>query len=230
MNWKWKLCRLGGVDLYLHWTLAFLLLWVGMGGFMAGAGVVGVTVSLVCVAMLFGLVVMHEFAHAWAARAVGIGTHSITLLPIGGVAQLAGSPSKPRHELLIAAAGPASNLALAAILGPLAATATSPLAHVLLSYLISANLMLALFNLLPAFPMDGGRMLRAALAERGGGLWATHVATRVSMGVAILMGLWGLATLQLGLMLIAAYVWLAASVENATVGYFGGFARQPRRW
>lgn len=230
MNWKWKLGRLGGVDLYLHWTLAFLLLWVGIDGFAAGAGLLGVSLSLVSVALLFGLVVMHEFAHAWAARAVGIGTHSITLLPIGGVAQLAGSPQKPRHELLIAAAGPASNLALAAVLWPLAAAATSPLAQVLLGYLISANLMLALFNLLPAFPMDGGRMLRAALAERGGGLWATHVATRVSMGVAILMGGWGLVTMQPGLMLIAAYVWLAASVEKATLGYFGGFGRQPRPW
>ena len=141
---------------------------------------------------------LHEYGHALTARRFGIGTRSITLLPIGGLALLESMPRDPRQEILVALAGPAVNLAIAAVLyscspppaAPARSSALDP-AGSLLPTLFAANLMLALFNLLPAFPMDGGRVLRAALAMRMDRVRATRLAARIGQVLAVGLGVLG---------------------------------------
>ena len=215
-----KIGTWGGIHVYIHWTfwllIAFYLISVaGQQGLVAGLQAAGFVLSVfVCVAL-------HEFGHAAAAAYFGIRTLDITLLPIGGVARLQSLPDKPLHELVIALAGPAVNFVIAGILVPLAIATQAvsggePLQVRQLSYLeqlLAANLLLALFNLLPAFPMDGGRVLRSLLAMRMGHLRATEIAARAGRWMALLFGVFGLVYWQLGLLLIAGFIFLAGTAE-----------------
>ncbi|MCA9701497.1 MAG: site-2 protease family protein, partial [Myxococcales bacterium] len=162
---------------------------------------------------------LHEFGHALVARRFGIGTRRITLLPIGGVAELEGTPADPRAELWIALAGPAVNLAIAAALALVGVVtgvfaAGGPLAMVVNS-LLWANVMLGAFNLIPAFPMDGGRVFRAWMTRRHGRRRATEMAAKLGRLLAVGFGLWGIFGSNPVLVLVAVFVYFAAGRELA---------------
>ena len=223
-GWSWKLGRVAGVDVSMHATFLVLLAWVGISHYLerrrwsdAGAGIAFIVV-------LFGIVVLHELGHALTARRYGIRTRGITLLPIGGVAQLERMPDDPKQELLVAFAGPAVNVALAVLLFALVPFTMSPaaLAEVphtgaaFLAKLAWVNVALATFNLIPAFPMDGGRVLRALLAMRMDYVRATKVAAEVGRGLAVMLGLLGLFGNPV-LVVIALFVWMGATAEAGMV-------------
>jgi Zn-dependent protease/CBS domain-containing protein len=226
MKWSIKLGRVFGIDVYVHFTFFLLLLFLGYASWKAtgdaGAALGGV-VFLLC---LFGCVLLHEFGHALMARRYGIGTHDITLLPIGGVARLERMPEKPAQELWVALAGPAVNVVIAALLyGWLALSAggirlpwveLSQPAGGLVARLAAVNLLLVVFNMLPAFPMDGGRVLRAVLAAGMGRRRATAIAANVGQVMAILFGILGFMANPF-LVFIAIFVYLGAQAEAEMV-------------
>jgi Zn-dependent protease len=210
--------RLGtwlGIQVKIHWSFWILVLVVLMQT--GGENTVGVLAFL---AAIFSFVLLHEFGHALAARRFGIQTRDITLLPIGGLARLERMPTNPRQELIIALAGPAVNVVLAIALGLmiLAQRSLSSLwpadggNSTMLQQLMLVNIVLVVFNMLPAFPMDGGRVLRSLLAWQIGYLPATIWAVRVGRWMALMMFIasffwvWTLA-------LIAAFIWLAGTAE-----------------
>jgi Zn-dependent protease len=170
----WKVGRVLGIQVYIHWSFLILLVWVAVVSAMTGHDWRAVVWSLVFVITIFAIVVVHELAHALMARRFGIRTRGITLLPIGGVSALEKIPEQPRQELLMAAAGPAVNIALALILlaglvsesEMLSPSVVSTPVGNFLGQLFWINVGLATFNLLPAFPIDGGRVFRALLAMR----------------------------------------------------------------
>jgi Zn-dependent protease/CBS domain-containing protein len=233
VKWSAKLGRFAGIDVYLHVTFLLLLVWVAWIYWAETGTVAGVLSGLMLILLLFACVVLHEYGHALTARRFGIGTKSITLLPIGGLALLESMPKDPWQEIIVALAGPAVNFAIAALLflaimlgsRPGALLALDPSVGIL-STLLAANLMLALFNLLPAFPMDGGRVLRAALAMRMDRVRATRNAARVGQALAVGLGLLGLAGNPL-LILIAAFVWIGAGAEASTVEVEARLSHQP---
>ncbi|TWU35229.1 putative zinc metalloprotease Rip3 [Novipirellula aureliae] len=218
MNHSWPLGRLAGIDVRIHWTFLLLPVWVYFSSLAAGSGAVAASVSVAFVLSVFGCIVLHELGHALTARQFGIQTSDITLLPIGGVASLERMPRSPWQELAIAIAGPAVNVAIAASflvgLPILAASSALPVfAIALLSKLAWVNVALVVFNMLPAFPMDGGRVLRATLALTLPYRTATRVAVGVGQVVAIGLAIVGLMTGNLLLMLLAGFVFLAAQSE-----------------
>jgi Zn-dependent protease/predicted transcriptional regulator len=224
MKWSWKLGRVAGIDVYMHATFLLLLAWVGMSHWLARHDVADVLGGLAFILALFGIVVLHELGHALTARRFGIRTRDITLLPIGGVARLERMPEEPKQELLVALAGPAVNVALAAVLfavlAPAAALAQAREVRLVgghfLAKMMWVNISLALFNLIPAFPMDGGRVLRAWLAMRMDYVRATHVAAGIGQGLALVFGFVGLFTNPL-LVFIALFVWMGAAGEAGMV-------------
>ena len=196
---SWKIGRAFGIGIYVHWTFLLLLGFVAYQGWGddEGSGPLHAAVMLV---LLFTCVVLHELGHAQMARRFGVGTRDITLYPIGGVARLERMPEKPWEELCIAVAGPAVNVVIAAILLiPLVLTVGGPAGVTAElfqfargSYLIDllqANIFLVLFNMLPAFPMDGGRVLRALLVIPFGRLKATRIAATIGVIFAFLFAL-----------------------------------------
>ncbi len=215
---SWKLGRVGGIDLFLHPTfllVPFYLLSLG-----ADAWVFGL------VALVFGCVVLHELGHAMMARRYGIGTAYITLTPIGGIARLDRMPRASGPELLIALAGPAVNLAIAAALwaaiaafGP--ALGSGPLAVVLVQ-MLWINVGLMAFNMLPVFPMDGGRVLRALLSTWLGRPRATTIAANLGKFIAAVAGLYFLAGGMLLKACLAAFIYAAAAAELRAVRREGG--------
>lgn len=212
MRTSWKLGRVAGINVYLHPTFLLLLAWPLMtgGGFLAAALIVAA----------FGCVLLHELGHALAARRFGIGTEDITLYPIGGVARLNRIPRSPRAEVLIALAGPAVNVViLAALLGLgwSGMIRAVPLPAVFLVNLIFVNAMLVGFNMIPAFPMDGGRVLRAALSGWLGRVRATEIAAGIGRTLAVIFGTYGLLNGNLLHAALAAFVYLAARAELAGV-------------
>lgn len=220
-----KIGRLAGIDLYIHWSFYLLLGWVALAHLLAGDGLLTALTEVLFIGLLFGIVVLHELGHALAARRFGIGTRDITLLPIGGVAHLERIPEEPRKELVIALAGPAVNLALALLLLPAVVSirgwqsldTVSMLDGDFLIRLWWVNLGLILFNLLPAFPLDGGRVLRALLAYRFEYVRATQLAAGIGQVLAVLLGLLGLLSGNLLLILVAVFIGLAAAAEGSTV-------------
>ena len=230
MRWSYKLARVAGIDVRVHATFLLLLAFVGFQGF-AGSGTVrGALAGIGFILLVFFIVVLHEYGHALAARRYGIPTRDITLLPIGGVARLERMPREPRQELVIALAGPAVNVVLALALWLYIAVATgspNPMAPAderffgqsIARQLLSVNVWLAGFNLIPAFPMDGGRVLRAVLAQRTGDYaGATVRAAGIGRGIALVLGLLGLFVLkQPTLVLVALFVWLSAAGEAGAV-------------
>jgi Zn-dependent protease/CBS domain-containing protein len=225
MKWSIRLGRVLGIDVYMHLTFLLLLAWVAWMTFSAGRSIAAAAASVLFVLALFACVVLHEFGHALTARRFGIRTRDITLLPIGGLARLERMPDKPMQELWVALAGPAVNVVIAAVLAPLVVLGGDfgpgavPLAGgPLLPWLLQANIVLALFNLLPAFPMDGGRVLRALLATRFEYTQATQIAATVGQGMAFLFGFVGLFVFHNALLLfVALFVWIGAAQEASMV-------------
>jgi Zn-dependent protease len=232
MKWSWKLLRIAGVDVYVHATFLLLLAWVGMAAYGTSGNAEVVADAVLFILAVFAIVVLHELGHAVTARRFGIRTRDITLLPIGGVARMDRMPDKPTHELLVALAGPAVNVALAAVFYVLAEMvgAAPVTANLLggsfLARLFWVNVSLAVFNLLPAFPMDGGRALRAFLATRMDNQRATEIAARLGQGMAFLLGALGVLGNPL-LLFIALFVWIGASREAAATKLRGALEGIP---
>lgn len=233
MKWSAKIGRFAGIDVYVHVTFLALLAYVAATDWSRTGSLGGVAFGLTVVVVLFVCVLLHEYGHALTARRFGIGTRHITLLPIGGLAVLEDIPRDPRQEILVALAGPAVNFAIAALVYlVIIASGGAPLAPFgdlgrlgLLPSLLGANLLLGTFNLLPAFPMDGGRVLRAALSLRMDRVRATRIAATVGQALAVGLGLIGLNGAPV-LLLIAVFVWLAARAEANAVEARARFAGQ----
>jgi Zn-dependent protease/CBS domain-containing protein len=224
MAWSWRIGRLAGIPIYVHWTFLILIAWILFSGVSQGQSVGQALASVGFVLSLFGCVVLHELGHALTARRFGVPTSDITLLPIGGVARLQRIPERPGQELLVALAGPAVNLAIVIVLltaGVRFAVGVNEPKHLVEAgfwpKLLEVNLFLALFNLLPAFPMDGGRVLRALLAMRLEYARATRLAASIGQLMAIGFGLLGLSVGNPLLMLIALFVWIGAEGEAVQV-------------
>ncbi len=219
MAWSIAIGTVRGTVIRLHITFLLFLLWIAAAHYAQG-GWDAAAAGVLFIALLFLYVLLHEFGHIFAARRYGVQTPDVVLLPIGGVARLERIPEEPAQELVVALAGPAVNLAIAAVLylalGGLVPRGGLELADPgagLLARLLSANLFLALFNLIPAFPMDGGRVLRAFLAHRLGYARGTQIAASVGQAAAFAFGLLGLLGGNPLLVFIALFVYLAAASE-----------------
>lgn len=225
MGWSLKLGRVAGIGVFVHWTFFILLAWIAYIHIAAGEDTAMVLTGVGFVIALFACVVLHELGHALTARHYGVSTRDITLLPIGGVARLESIPEQPMQEFWIAVAGPAVNVVIAAILfAILVAGGQSPQVTgvalgdgTFLTNLLWVNIVLVLFNMLPAFPMDGGRVLRALLATQMPRVKATHIASKVGQFMAILMGFAGVMSGNWILLFIAMFVYLGAQAEARAV-------------
>jgi len=222
MSWSIRIGSLAGTAIRIHVTFVLLLAWIAAAGYASGKGAQTGAVMLFVV-LIFACVLLHEFGHIFTARAFGVKTPDVTLLPIGGVARLERIPEKPMEEFLIALAGPMVNVVIALVL-MLAGANLNPalLGNVegasvpLIDRLAMVNLFLAVFNLIPAFPMDGGRVLRALLASQLGFVRATTLAASIGQGIAFLLGFIGLLYNPL-LIFIAIFIYLAAAAESHMV-------------
>jgi len=223
MRWSYSIGRIAGTDIKVHLTFLLILAWWAMIGYTQG-GPAGALTSVLSLLALFACILLHEFGHILMARRFGVRTPDVILLPIGGVARLERIPDEPRQELLIALAGPAVTLAIAGILflvlrlsgGDAQVTELSE-RQPFLAQLVTVNLYLLLFNMIPAFPMDGGRVLRALLASRMGLVRGTQIAATLGQSLAVLGGLYGLTRSEPLLVLIAFFVFLGANAEAAAV-------------
>lgn len=250
MGWSIKIATVKGIDIRIHLTFLLIILWAAVeGGTGIEGGLRGAIFGIVSTTLLFFCVVLHELGHSFQALRYKVKVRDITLLPIGGVAQMESIPEKPSQELAISLAGPAVNFAIAGLLAPLAlwtlitqiATYLGQPAYplsdagqrtlswilaglfygtdwkALVFYLLIMNVSLGTFNLIPAFPMDGGRVLRALLALRLDYLRATRIAVRVGQGLAVLLGVTGLMFSQFLLVFIALFIYAGAGYERHTV-------------
>ena len=218
MRWSITVGRFGGTEVKIHITFLLFLVWIAFSGWSRG-GPAAALDSTLFIVLLFACVVLHEFGHIGAARRYGIKTPEVTLLPIGGVASLQRLPSDPVQELVVALAGPAVNLVIGlALIVAVGSVHPGELAQIdnpklsLLGRLAIANLFLVVFNLIPAFPMDGGRVLHALLAMRVGAAQATEIAARIGQALAFGLGFLGLFGNPL-LLFIAIFVYIAAGGE-----------------
>lgn len=223
MTWSFSLGRLLGSELRVHVTFFLLLAWVGFAAYSNGGWPAAVD-NLIFVLALFACVVAHEFGHALMARRFGIKTPDITLLPIGGLARLERMPDKPMQEVWVALAGPAVNIVIWIVLVALGAgmpdgsiTQIDSAGVGLLKRLAYVNLLLAAFNMIPAFPMDGGRVFRALLCLKMDRVKATRIAALGGQIVAVGLGFLGLSTANPILILIAVFVFIAANAESQDV-------------
>jgi Zn-dependent protease len=231
---SWKIGTMFGIGIYVHVTFLLLPAFVFLANSISGH--IGLALfSALMIPVIFGCVVLHELGHALTARHYGIETHDITLYPIGGVARLEKLPRRPEEEFWIALAGPAVNVAIALFLisllfltGGVDLAAFKSLGAFLeammdniLGFLALANLSLAFFNMLPAFPMDGGRVLRALLATRIGQLQATIVATQIGIAMAVIFGVVGMLSNPM-LAFVGLFVFFAGQQELAAVRYRSG--------
>ena len=224
MGWSWRIGRIAGIDLYVHPTFLLLLMWVALAHYFAHRSRAEALYGLGFILALFGIVVLHELGHALTARRYGIRTRDITLLPIGGVARLERIPEVPSQELAVALAGPAVNVVMAAAiyLGLVLGQGLAPDGQVLrvgggfVQQLFWVNVSLVVFNMVPAFPMDGGRVLRALLAMRLDYVRATQMAASIGQAIALVFGLLGL-FFNPFLIFIALFVWLAGAQEAGFV-------------
>ncbi len=228
MDRGFPLFKIRGIQLRMHYTFPLILIFAAIQfALITGRGLTGAVFGVVVTSILFVIVVLHELGHSVAAQSYGIQVEQIVLLPIGGVAQLGRMPEKPSQELVISAAGPLVNFALAALLAIFGLAFGQDLGlrfafrlpagitfGAVFSYIFAANLFLGLFNLLPAFPMDGGRILRSLLAMRFDYSRATTWAVTIGQGMAALMGLWGFFNGGFFLVLIAIFIFGAARQEG----------------
>ncbi|HDY81635.1 MAG: site-2 protease family protein [Gammaproteobacteria bacterium] len=222
MKWSWKITRIAGIDIYIHATFLLLIYLIGISYWNQHGTVSAVISGVGFILALFCCVVLHEFGHSLTARRYGIQTRSITLLPIGGVASLEKMPDDPRQEINVAIAGPTVNFVIAILLYlyidfqnvPMTAEELSVTGGSFLYRLMIVNVFIGVFNLLPAFPMDGGRVLRAALALRMDHAKATQKAASVGRLLAIGMGLLGIMYNPF-LLFIAIFIWFGATIESS---------------
>lgn len=227
-----KLFTVRGIDIRLHVTFPLILLWAAFQfGLASGAGMAGAIFGVTAVSLLFVLITLHELGHSFAAQYYGVPVKQIILSPIGGVAQLMRMPEKPVQEFVVAIAGPAVNFILAGLMWLAALSLDINLSNPLrvlvglggaslsslFTYIFVYNIFLAVFNLLPAFPMDGGRVFRSLLAMKLEYVQATRIAAAVGRGVAVLMGLYGLFNGGIFLILIAIFIYSGATQEEQMV-------------
>jgi len=220
-----KVARIFGIPVYLHFSFLILMGTLGVISALGGSSGASILHAMTFLALMFTCILAHEFGHILMARRFGIDTLDVTLLPIGGLARLKRMPEKPSQELLVALAGPAVNVVIAgALFGILTATGTfvatadvEILAESLPVQVMIANVSLVLFNLLPAFPMDGGRVLRALLAMKLSYVRATSIAARIGQVMAVLFGFGAYYSNNPMLILVALFVWFAAKQEAAQV-------------
>ena len=212
-----SLGRILGVEVKIHGTFLLLLAFVAISGLLKG-GLLQSGLSVTLSAVIFSVVVMHEFGHILAARRFGIKTKDVILSPLGGMARLEKLPDTPNQEIAVAAAGPAVNLVLAG-LGFLAqplftgATLSGQFLGALTGWFVTINLFLLGFNLIPALPMDGGRILRALLSKKMGHLKATQTAAKIARWTALLMALYAIYSAQFMLLFIAGFIFVMSWVE-----------------
>jgi Zn-dependent protease len=224
MKWSWKLGEFAGIGVYVHATFFLIIIWIAVAHWVQGASLATMLSAIAFILALFGCVVLHEYGHALTAKKYGIKTRDITLLPIGGVARLERMPDDPKQELWVALAGPAVNVVIAAVLYVwlLITASLEPFSKLsltggsFLERLMVVNIFLVAFNMLPAFPMDGGRVLRALLAIRMEYTRATQIAASIGQGMAFLFGLIGLFYNPF-LIFIALFVWIGAAQEASMV-------------
>lgn len=250
MGWSIKIATVKGIEIKMHLTFLLIIPWAAIEGATGiEGGFRGAIFGIVSTTLLFFCVVLHELGHSLQALRYKVKVRNITLLPIGGVAQMESIPEKPSQELAISLAGPAVNFTIAGLLAPLGLwiLVTQLAAHLgqpayllsdigrgtlswildslfygtdwkaLVFYLFSMNVSLGTFNLIPAFPMDGGRVLRALLALRLDYLRATRIAVNVGRGLAMLLGVAGLMLSQFPLVLIAVFIYAGAGYERQMV-------------
>jgi stage IV sporulation protein FB len=237
MDGSIRLFTISGIDIRMHLTFPLIVLWGALQfGVFMGLGWQGAAFGVLVTLLLFAIVVLHELGHSYAALAYGIPVRRIVLLPIGGVAELGRLPEKPSQELVIAIAGPAVNFALA--IGMWLVAQVTPLgagladgrwlpffgrgmladpAAAVFQYIFAANLFIGIFNLLPAFPLDGGRVLRALLAMGLGYARATALAVSIGQVMAWLLGLWGLLSGNFFMVILAVFIYMAGSQEGRLV-------------
>lgn len=231
MRWSLKILEVSGIPIRVHVTFFVLFIWVAFASGSVGAPILA---SILFISVVFACVVLHELGHGLVAQRFGIRVQDITLLPIGGVARLERMPEKPRQELLVAIAGPLVNVLIAVVLALVIRARdgfgrveeVTALTGPFLFRLWLTNVFLVAFNLLPAFPMDGGRVLRALLAQRIGFLRATQIAARVGQGMALLFALWGLFGNPF-LLFIALFVYMGAEQEASLAQMRAAFQNVP---
>lgn len=223
MRWSFSIGTVKGTAVRIHWTFVLFLGWIVLAAY-GSAGASAAAGAGLFFLLLFLCVLLHEFGHILTARKFGVQTRDVVLLPIGGVAQMDQIPEQPRQELLVALAGPAVNLvialALVVLLGGLPEHVDVEMNNLganLPLHLAYANLALAFFNLIPAFPMDGGRALRALLAARFGYVRGTAMAAAVGQALAVVFGIYAILVGHLILGLIAVFVYFAAGAEAGMV-------------
>lgn len=222
MRWSIDVGRVAGITVRLHTTFLLLLIWIGVSHYLAGGWPAAVQ-GLAFIVAIFGSVLLHEFGHALAAKRYGIETPDITLLPIGGVARLERLPERPLEELVVAAAGPAVNVVIVALLyfglvltgRPGMPEGFALVGGSLMAQLMVVNISLVLFNIIPAFPMDGGRILRALLATRLGFTRATEIAASIGQAFAFIFVLVGFFTNPF-LIFIGLFVYMGAAGEASS--------------
>jgi Zn-dependent protease/CBS domain-containing protein len=229
MKWTIYLGRIAGIKLFMHWTFIILIGWIFLAYFRIAYSMLDALVGVVFIIAIFGCVILHELGHALTARRFNIGTKMITILPIGGVASIEKMPEKPRQELWVAIMGPVVNVVIASLLYLiLFATDGIPSVQELIDLqenqsslavdgyflfnLMVVNLALVAFNLIPAFPMDGGRVLRALLSYRMDRTKATNVAARIGQFLAIIFVFAGFYT-NFWLVFIGVFIFLGAGGE-----------------
>lgn len=221
MKWSWRIGTFAGISVYMHATFLLLIGWIALQN---RQSVQAMVTSVAFILALFLCVVLHEYGHALTARRYGIKTKDITLLPIGGIARLERMPDDPTQELWVAIAGPAVNVVIAALIAAWLfltgqfqnLTESTLMAGGFLGRLMMVNVFLVAFNLLPAFPMDGGRVLRALLSRRMEYTKATQTAASIGQGMALLFGFAGIFGNPF-LVFIALFVWIGAAQEAAMV-------------
>src|SRR5262245_31839038 len=224
MLWSIDIGSIAGTKVRIHITFILFLVYIWGANYVTGGSDAAWT-GTIFMLLLFLCVLLHEFGHVFAARGFGINTPDVTLLPIGGVARLERIPEEPGQEFMIAIAGPLVNVAIALVLMAFAGAEVSgrSLAAVdrgsvsMVDRLASVNLFLAAFNMIPAFPMDGGRILRSLLAIRLDHVRATEIAATIGQWAAFGLGFLGLMTHAYMLVFIAIFVYLAAASEAQMV-------------
>jgi stage IV sporulation protein FB len=222
MRWSYRIGRIAGTDIKVHLTFVLLVGWWAVMGYQEG-GQSGALAGALSLLALFACILLHEFGHILMARRFGVRTPDVILLPIGGVARLERIPDEPKQELLIALAGPAVTLLIILVLylvpqifGLSVVPRLDPDAP-FASQLLAVNISLLLFNLIPAFPMDGGRVLRALLASKMGMVRGTRAAAMLGQMLAVVGGLYGITRPAPLLILVAFFVFLGASAEATAV-------------
>ncbi|MCD4657387.1 MAG: site-2 protease family protein [Planctomycetes bacterium] len=219
--------RLFGIPIKLHWSYYFILIYAGLKLIEnPDQGIV----LLIVLAILSISIIAHELAHTLVARKYKIQTYDILLTPIGGMARMTNLPTEPRQEILVASAGPALSILIGLLTLPFLFMTLNQFPDVssisgvifqtfvgILSLVSLINLTLGVFNLIPAFPMDGGRILRAILNRKLGIVRATEIAASISKFLALIGFIAGIVLSQFGLIIIAVFIFITSSIELSMV-------------